>query len=447
MRTKRALVAAITLATAALTLSAGPSQAADAQHYFVSANGSDGNSGTDARHPFRTIQAAADRTLPGDTVYIMDGTYSESVPKSDVVVITRSGAPGAPITYRNYPGARPVIHPITGWEGILVSNASHLTFSGLTIQGNNKNLNLADAEKNASRDEPTYNTNCLFVRGTDGAHPSHITVRDNDVSDCAGGGIAFKNNGDHITIDRNRVHGNAWYSVYANSGITALTPTDTDPSDTGYKIRITNNVAYDNEAKVKWAACDCYSDGNGIIIDSTLHEDDDLPAYTGRTLIANNVAYNNGGSGIHAFSSSHVDIVNNTAYLNSRSPHLNYANIYAAYSDDVRLLNNVSYAREGKATNSTNRNTASVVYDYNVYFNGTTPAVQGPHDVIADPQFSKATVDPRTADFRPRAGSPAIDTGVAFDAVPRDVRGFPRPLGGGTDRGAYEILPFGTASE
>ncbi|MFJ7625183.1 right-handed parallel beta-helix repeat-containing protein [Streptomyces sp. NPDC097595] len=447
MRTRRALAAATVLATAALALGAGPSQAAGAKHYFVSVKGSDDNSGTDARHPFRTIQAAADRTLPGDTVYIMDGTYSESVPQSDVVTITRSGAPGAPITYRNYPGARPVIHPITGWQGILVSNASHLTFTGLRIQGNNQNLNLADAEKNASKTDPTYNTNCLFVRGSDGAHPSDITIRGNEVSDCAGGGIGFKNSGDHLTIDRNKVHGNAWYAVYANSGISVLTPSDVDTSGTGYKIRITNNVAYDNEAKVKWAACDCYSDGNGIIVDSTLHADDDLPAFEGRTLVADNVVYNNGGSGIHAFSSSHVDIVNNTAYFNSRNPHLNYANIYAAYSDDVRLLNNVSYAREGKATNSTSHNTASVVYDYNLYFNGTTPAVQGPHDVIADPQFRNATVDPGSADFRPRAGSPAIDTGVASDAVPRDIRGLPRPLGGGFDRGAYELLRFGAATE
>lgn len=59
--------------------------------YFVSAIGSDSNTGTQTR-PFRTIQRAADLVNPGDRVIVNDGTYrgsdSDSTP---IVTINRGG--------------------------------------------------------------------------------------------------------------------------------------------------------------------------------------------------------------------------------------------------------------------------------------------------------------------------------------------------------------------
>src|SRR5690348_581584 len=42
--------------------------------YYVSATGSDTNSGTSTTAPFLTIQKAANLTQPGDTVNVMNGT-------------------------------------------------------------------------------------------------------------------------------------------------------------------------------------------------------------------------------------------------------------------------------------------------------------------------------------------------------------------------------------
>ncbi|MEV0848113.1 right-handed parallel beta-helix repeat-containing protein [Streptomyces sp. NPDC049954] len=448
MNRRSTLATALALACSAFGLTAvttGTAQAANGHHYYVSAAGSDGNAGTDPAHPFRTIQKAADLTEPGDTVYVMNGTYSEAEPKTDVVTITRSGAPGAPITYRNFPGQHPVIHPITGWHGFNVLGSSYLQVIGLEFKGDSENLNLADAEQNANRTDPTYNTNCLafYKDPTTGAPSHHLVIRDNDVHDCPGAGISV-NDADYITIDRNTVHSTSWYNVFATSGISILRATDVDHEQTsGYKVRITNNVVHDNETKVKWSSCDCYSDGNGIIIDFNRHEGIPGDPYTGRTLVANNLSYDNGGSGIHSFNSQHVDIVNNTAYYNSRQdklPYDGYPNIYAGYSKDVRLLNNISYARPGKATNKVGHNT-DVVYDYNVYYNGLAPETMGPHDVVADPKFVSASTDPAKADFHVRDDSPALDSGTGFPAVPTDQLGVPRGLGGAYDRGVYENLP------
>ncbi|MGW9451403.1 sigma-70 family RNA polymerase sigma factor [Streptomyces sp. NPDC055632] len=413
--------------------------------YFVSPGGSDSNPGTSAGSPFRTLQKAADIAGPGDVVAVMNGTYTEPRKGSNVLTVKRSGRPGAPITFTAYPGHRPVLNPKTAWNGISVYGASHVVIKNLEVKGNNAALSLADAERSSSKTDPTYNTNCISVEKNrqTGAFAHHVVITGNLVHDCAGGGISAIE-ADHVHITGNHVHSNAWFTVYGTSGISVLTPRDTDGGEPGtYKIRITGNRVHDNETKVKWEGCGCYSDGNGIIIDTTKGDPGrGRPAYNGRALVADNISYDNGGSGIHAYKSQHVDIVHNTAYLNGRSTRIEkpYANIFAHDSTDVRLLNNIAYARPGQATNSKSRN-VNVTYDYNVYFGGKTPETKGPHDIIADPRFTAPGKGP-DADFRLAKGSPAIGSATPFPALTTDFTGATRE-GDAPDRGAYG---FGAAA-
>lgn len=430
-----------------LGLVGSPQAEAAGRTYYVSPAGSDGNSGTSPAKPFRTIQKAADSTTPGDTVSIMNGTYKEKPGGSDVVAISRSGKTGAPITYRAYPGQHPVINPVAAWNGIRINGASHIVLRGLEIKGNSANISLKDAEQGASTTKPTYNTNCMSVEKDrkSGARPHHIDIVGNTVHHCPGGGIGA-GYADYVTIDHNNVYANAWYSVFANSGISILAAQDIDQGDPSkYKIRFTNNIVHDNESKVKWGHCHCYSDGNGIIID-TLKDKAKAgatgPDYNGRVLVANNVTYNNGGSGIHSFKSQHVDIVHNTAYQNGRSTRMNsYANIYAQDSKDVHLFNNVSYSRPNQPTNSTYGNN-DVTYDYNLYYGGKAPAVKGPHDIIANPKFVAPGTDGAPG-FRLAKGSPGIGSGKPLSQVTTDIAGARRDAGS-ADRGAYA---FNTAKD
>ena len=91
--------------------------------YYVSSEiGSDNNAGTSAAAPFATLQVAADHTVPGDTVLVMNGTYSDG--GNDVLTITTSGTAGAPITFEAAPGATPLIDSQGAWQGIDINAAT-----------------------------------------------------------------------------------------------------------------------------------------------------------------------------------------------------------------------------------------------------------------------------------------------------------------------------------
>lgn len=79
---------------------------------FVAPNGDDANPGTLAA-PFRTIQHGVDLLQPGDTCYVREGTYRETV------TLTGKGEVGKPLRVCAYPGERVVLdgtEPVDGWQ-------------------------------------------------------------------------------------------------------------------------------------------------------------------------------------------------------------------------------------------------------------------------------------------------------------------------------------------
>ncbi|MFN3381563.1 MAG: T9SS type A sorting domain-containing protein, partial [Runella zeae] len=223
-----------------------------------------------------------------------------------------------------------------------------------------------------------------------------------------------------------------------------LTPINTD-RNTGYKNFVRNNICNTNKTTIPWINLKRLSDGNGIIIDVNQHAYNSQnaanptpeEAYTGRTLVENNVSVNNGGSGIHSFKADHVDIINNTAYHNGTV--VGYPDIFTNQCHDVNIINNIMYARLGGDCNSKPK-FADEKYSHNIYFNGKV-GYQGEGDVIADPQFANLSTDLILGNFNLKKGSPAIDQGnntTGFFSQ-KDILGVPRPYGIKPDRGAYEF--------
>lgn len=408
--------------------------------YFISdATGSDNNIGTSQAAAFKTIAKAAVLTQPGDSVYIMQGNYTIT----STLNIVNSGKAGQFITYAALPGSSPKLVCSGNLFNAVVINASYIKFEGIEMQGDNANLTLVNATSayNAAvaggAANGTYNMNGINVGPTSKTatvFPSHIEVRNCIVHDFPALGIGAVS-ADYVTIERNRVYNNSWYTMYATSGISMVTPWDSDNSTTGYRFVVRGNICYNNKTQVPWINTKALSDGNGIIIDVNTITAGNGPAYKGRTLVENNVSFNNGGSGIHAFSSGHVDIVNNTAYNNGQV--VGYADIYASYANDCKVINNIAYAKNGGRTNNITNNT-NVTYDYNVYYNSTNIVGMGAHDIIADPQFINLSTNPAVANFQLKASSPAVNAGTSTLFSAKDFSGIARPKGSAPDCGAYE---------
>lgn len=76
--------------------------------HYVCNTGLDTNPGT-ASQPFKTIQRAANATIPGDTVFVREGTYRERVAPP------RGGTEGSEIVYRGEPGKNVIIKGSDVW--------------------------------------------------------------------------------------------------------------------------------------------------------------------------------------------------------------------------------------------------------------------------------------------------------------------------------------------
>jgi hypothetical protein len=116
-----------------------------ATDYYVDANsGNNSNSGTSEALAKQTIQAAANLTLPGDTVYIMNGTYNST--NGPLLTINRSGNASDYITFKLLAGHSPKLTASGNvWDAVVI-NASYIVFEALELEGNNANLTVVGAQ-------------------------------------------------------------------------------------------------------------------------------------------------------------------------------------------------------------------------------------------------------------------------------------------------------------
>ena len=326
--------------------------------------------------------------------------------------VSTSGTAAAYISFQGDPGgARPVIQETTSdWQGINVV-ASYISINYFEVIGDAASVTLSRGAGASRLDAPATNDAGIVVGNYGGGVVyHHVIVSNNLVHDVDEDGIE-DGQADYVTITGNVVYDNSKWSGYAGSGI-SVSPQDLD-SSTGYKTYVTSNVVHDNEELVdnigNTPLCGCISDGEGIIIDSAAAFD-----YGGRTLIANNVAYHNGSSGLMVFDSDHVDIVNNTTYDNGIN--LAREEINASEASDVNVYDDIAYAGAGEAASG-----AFTAEDYND-FDVVALKSPGAHDLNVDPQF----VDPANANFELQGGSPCIGSGTTNLAPSVDIADNPR---------------------
>lgn len=428
------------------------------RNLYISATGNNDNDGMSAEKPWKSFSKVLSNMQAGDTINIMPGTYSAQNTYNPLINLkeSHSGTEDRYITFRAYdPADRPKFK--AGGKGVwqcVNIQASYIVFDGIEMEGNNQSLdslaadNISKNYKNNSwNDLAVYNTNGISIGagGANSSYPHHVIIRNCTVHDFPGGGMGGQQ-ADYLTFENNTVYNNAWFTMYACSGISILTPFNYDDEE-GYHNRVTGNTVYNNHTKIKWytSSNPRFSDGNGIIMDVNLTPDGGAPqeikddgAYRGHTLVANNVCYFNGGSGIHAFKAQYIDIVNNTTYMNEQRYADGYAEIFSQSGKNNRIVNNIMYSKpNGSCTNYGYSGGAS--FTNNVYFNGQLHGASG-NFKQADPLFVHAPASPLDdADFHIPSNSPAADFGASNDFMPdTDKDGHPRtaPIAAGAYQAA-----------
>ena len=187
----------------------------------------------------------------------------------------------------------------------------------------------------------------------------HIELSGSRVHHMPGGGVRFASC-EYVDIVDNEVDANSRKSYSGTHGLVVTYTKDKLPREAGarrdeYRARIVRNKVHHNYNEIySWVGTKTFvhskiDEGKGI----SLQRNQDFKN-GGRILVANNLAYWNGYSGIHSNDGDNVDFFSNTAYMNSYTNTVTYAskgdarggnNIGISFSNgkDCRIVNNVAY--------------------------------------------------------------------------------------------------------
>jgi parallel beta-helix repeat protein len=318
-------------------------QRAKGNVYYVAVNGSDANPGTEAQ-PFRTMKRGVSVLLPGDTLYVKNGTY---VGSSQLRGIPSGSSWNAPVTIAAYPGHRPVIVAEPRDRPIYFVGNHHIILDGFVI----------DATGAGDGIKITWET------GVPAAH--HIRIKNSEIRNANYQGILIAGkeaqynefinlqvhhngfacetrgqcHGIYIATDNNLIDGGNWYNNQGYGIHVYSRPESGNPGPSNNIVRNArvydngsvgiglvfgvNNRAYNNIVYRNKVGISVLTTG-GLVNKNTVYDNPDGGIVVGysRNTITNNIIYSS-GSGVAVYPHdglvSGVIVKNNIAAKNGQN--------------------------------------------------------------------------------------------------------------------------------
>ncbi|TAL57929.1 MAG: T9SS type A sorting domain-containing protein [Bacteroidetes bacterium] len=362
--------------------------------YYAAANGSDSNPGT-INQPFLTLNYGVSFLSAGDTLYVMSGTYDESL----VHTIPAGTSWTAPVTVAAYPGDIVTLKPNAGAGDVLrfVGPQQYIVIDGLILDGVNT---IHEVVK---------------ITWSGGGDAHHIRIQNCEIKNSPGQGILTSRDANYNEFINLKVHDNG-----------------ASDFDHGLYIASSNNLVegceiYQNGGWGVHVYDENYWNANNNIIRANKIYNNARIGNRGRGIIlssgtdniaCNNLIWgNNGGIQIN-YNVANSQVYNNTIWANNGGDGLYAEGIYiGSGSSGAIIKNNICW-----------QNNSGGISDYGA---ATTLS----NNLTSDPQFVNAA----GADFHLQPGSPAIDAGLNLSPdVVDDFSGTLRPQGLDYDIGAYE---------
>ncbi len=363
--------------------------------------------------------AAIRKLKAGDRLLVRNGVYQARVTAAKITV-TAAGTADNWVVIAAYPGDKPQIKG-TDWAGISFNGAQYVEMRGFEVVGA----------------YPSQNPSGSGISVIDRAH--HIRLINNTVHDVPGGAIEVQYS-DYIHLEGNIIYNTAWGWLptnpersNANSAMSFYQLTDADQSEDGIRNIVRSNIVFNTYNTKPFIYSDRITDGNCFILDDTQHTQSTGVAvqngftdpYTGTTLVENNLCFDNGGRGVHAFLSDNLIARNNTLYRNTKTPGVE-GELSTIQSNNIGFYNNIIYANPNAKLIATHRS-KNVDIENNLVFGSSEMDAGVGRLIQADPLFVNPSTDFNTADFDLRADSPAIEAGLRdncattyFDGTPRN---------------------------
>ncbi len=416
-------------------------------HYVDGANGSDAGDGASEQSAWQTIQHAADTLQPGQTACIMAGTYEEHV------IVTRSGAPDAYLTFANKPGDDVLIDGFNldvGKDGLFeIADASYVRVSGLRVERSS--------------------WAAILARRCD-----HLIIDNNSTYETLSSGIGVWRS-DEVRVEQNEVRRARYAPGGAQEWITMGTGTnfairnnvihdglgDNYPYVLGIDAKHSNTGVIEGNHIYEVRGSAIYVDGwdehtYGIVIRNNFLHDvsrgvsigseqgalvDDIDIY-------NNVVLRASNSGIQLTPVSkdgpreRIRIFNNTIFESVKHGGGGIY-IHTTNVSEITIRNNIvafgpNWQGMIRATSP-----AGITADHNLIFGESKfPEEELGGSIEGDPLFVDTSAN-KADGFRVLSGSPAIDSGSADGAPSSDMTGTARPVDGDDDGSAdYDMGAF-----
>lgn len=359
-------------------------------YYVDPVNGSDGNNGSFGS-PFRTLQHAADIVNPGDGVVALNGVYTGG---TKIVNITRSGTSTNWITFT----AQHV-------GGAIIDGQNNTSSVGFEISGNYirvdgfeiKNLLWAGIEGFAGNLNVAVNHDILILKNN-----IHDIGRVCD--DGTNGHVGINAYAGNMTIEQNQIHDIGRFG----------------PGENGCNPTTTNWQGHDHGVY--------HSVGDSLVLLSNVFWNDihgwPYHRFNGTSVTA---------SGVY--------ILNNT--FSGTNPNKIGQAIIASPTVRLTFANNIFYQPLIGAINfsaSTGGTWVGAIVENSISTNAlTNSGVTGLTLSANLTNTNPLLVNPASFDFHLQSGSPGLNSGVYLTGLTTmDYDGIKRPVGSGTDRGAYD---------